>query len=394
MRVLKIFALALLSLVLLVSLSAFGIVSTVSRTALNPRFVTMQINRLDTSALIKEAISLNTTTSLHPLVISSLEVAIPKLEPEIKTRLATATNTVYDYVRGKTDSIDLKATLSNTFVNKEFIGIVINDGGVSSILANHLLDDFARQIPLDMAYLLKYVNLVMPQAESLIKEELTNAATPIVDYLLGDSQDLDITISYQTIAQKLKAPVKTAFLLDPPAELAGLSQGTLEQDFEQGYSQLTGQMTEAIRIDRNSLGVTPAEIDSGLAEAEAALQQARQDVNSFQMGFVFLIFFIMLLILGVALVSHAVRAATLTLGVTFIIAGIIDLVSVGIIRGMLLANVTVPGLPALQTWLTQVFNDTLQPLRWLGIGFIVGGAALLVVAQLYRPARTYLLGER
>jgi len=42
----------------------------------------------------------------------------------------------------------------------------------------------------------------------------------------------------------------------------------------------------------------------------------------------------------------------------------------------------------LQVWASQVLVDLLAPLQWLGIGFIAGGIALLVVSFIYLPSRT------
>jgi hypothetical protein len=41
----------------------------------------------------------------------------------------------------------------------------------------------------------------------------------------------------------------------------------------------------------------------------------------------------------------------------------------------------------LQAWASQVLVDLLAPLQWLGIGFIAGGIALLVVSFVYKPSQ-------
>jgi hypothetical protein len=42
----------------------------------------------------------------------------------------------------------------------------------------------------------------------------------------------------------------------------------------------------------------------------------------------------------------------------------------------------------LQVWASQVLVDLLAPLQWLGVGFIAGGIALLVVSFVYKPSQT------
>ena len=61
MNVLKEIAVALLSFLLFLCLSLFGIAFTLKSTALNPDFVTSEINRLDVSTLLKDLIIIEPT---------------------------------------------------------------------------------------------------------------------------------------------------------------------------------------------------------------------------------------------------------------------------------------------------------------------------------------------
>jgi len=44
--------------------------------------------------------------------------------------------------------------------------------------------------------------------------------------------------------------------------------------------------------------------------------------------------------------------------------------------------------PQLQVWASQLLVDFLAPLQWLGIGFMAGGIALLVVSFVCMPSPT------
>ena len=57
MKLLKGLALSLLSFLLFLSLSTFGIVLTLNYTILNPDFIVSELNQLDVSSMIKDLFS-------------------------------------------------------------------------------------------------------------------------------------------------------------------------------------------------------------------------------------------------------------------------------------------------------------------------------------------------
>ncbi len=123
MRFLKGLAVSLLSFLLFLSLSLFSLAFMLNQTILNPDFVVSQMNKLDISALVKEIaidpISRDMGQQLsqqfpqgEELIAQVLNDTIADLEPWIKEKGGEVTYAAYDYLVGKSPSLNLAISLA------------------------------------------------------------------------------------------------------------------------------------------------------------------------------------------------------------------------------------------------------------------------------------------
>jgi len=123
MQFLKGLAISLLSLLLFLSLSVFGLVFMLNQTVLNPEFVTSHISKLDLSSLAKETvidqISRDMTQQFsqqfpqaRELIPQILNKTMADLEPWIKEKANEITYATYDYMTGKSQSVSLTISLA------------------------------------------------------------------------------------------------------------------------------------------------------------------------------------------------------------------------------------------------------------------------------------------
>ncbi len=78
-------------------------------------------------------------------------------------------------------------------------------------------------------YLDEHLDDVIIELEPWIKEQISVAADPIVDYLLGESQSLNIVISTEPVIDSLRNTLLQALLESPPPDLAGLPPAMIEE---------------------------------------------------------------------------------------------------------------------------------------------------------------------
>jgi len=85
MKVLRGFALNILSFLFILSLMLIGPAFMLNSTALNPRFIVTELGRLDISALVEEIISEQPPSSDFPAEMqTALIQTVDKLEPQLK----------------------------------------------------------------------------------------------------------------------------------------------------------------------------------------------------------------------------------------------------------------------------------------------------------------------
>ena len=110
MKFLKVLAISLLSLLLFLSLSIFGLVLTLNHTILNPDFIVSEVDELDISSLVKEVLT-GEIPQEEPYLAEVLDNTIADLEPWIKGQVNAGIYTSYDYLLGKSESLSLIISL-------------------------------------------------------------------------------------------------------------------------------------------------------------------------------------------------------------------------------------------------------------------------------------------
>ncbi len=106
MTFLKNLALSLFSFLLFLSLSIFASAFMLNNTLLDPDFVTSEINRLDISSLAGELFSIEAPPEA-PYLAEVIDETIADLEPWMKEEISTAIYSGYDYLMGRTESLNL-----------------------------------------------------------------------------------------------------------------------------------------------------------------------------------------------------------------------------------------------------------------------------------------------
>jgi len=388
MNTLKGLGLGILSFLLFLSLFIFGFALMLNTTVLSPKFITSAINELDVSSMAEEILSEQSSEGEFQ---TALVDTLANLEPSVKEQISAATYSIYDYLLGKKESPELALTLRNTLLNSDFFTALITELDIASLANEFLTAQLAENLPQELEYLVvKYGHDTISAVEPWIKQQLIAAADPLSDYLLGESENLNIVIPLDAIKEDIEDALKESFLKSPPPELAHLPQNALEQYFNENFGGLAQVIPSGFQLDESVIGTElPAEIAKALTEAEAALEQARPAISYFQLGYKLLIGFIVLLILGIIFINRRVKTITLVLGIIFTICGALQFASTFIAKSFATAQTIPPDTPTqLRVWLPQLISDSLSPLRIFSICILVVGVALIIVSFVYKPHQT------
>lgn len=397
MSLLKSLALSLLSFLLFLSLSTFGSALILKNTLLNPDFVTGELKSLDIASLTEEFITMQTpggetATEMEAALVKT----ITSLEPLIKEQLSTATYSIYDYLLDESQGLDLALTLKNTVLSTDFVASLVEELDISSLAGEYLKQQISGSIPPEMAYLTEninqYLDEVITELKPWLKEQITAAADPLADYLLGESQGFSIVISLEPVKEGIRDKLWTDLLESPPPELTSIPRAMWESLFDQFYQEFAAGIPATFELDQNLLGTeTPARIAEALTSAEEALAEAKVYVGYFHLGYKLLIGFMVLLVLGIILISRQVKYITRTLGTTLLVYGAFQYAGVFVAKRFAGEPLPLAEIPtALQTWLPQFFYGILAPIEMFSLYVLGGGMVLLIVSFVYKRRQSEL----
>ncbi len=387
MKILKGVGLGLLSFLLFLSLSVFGVAFLVNQTILNPDFITSELDKLDVAVLAEEIISeQEDEEAFSEELETALVDTIAKLEPMIKEGISDTVEPIYDYLLGKSESIDLASTIRANLLSSEVVASLVDELDIVPLATEIINEQIPEDIPKDLEFLVEHVDDIIADLEPTIKEALIKAADPILDYLMGESESISIEISLEPIVEELEDTLKETLLESPPAALAGYTPSELEQHFDTYFGEMTEMVSSTIELDETTFSSElPTQIAEALAEAEEGLEEARRYIGYFQLGYKLLIGLIVLLIAGIVLLNLQVKSATRKLGIIFLTYGAIEYVGVFITK-YFINKAQLPGTeipPSLEAQLPRLVNDFSAPLQWFSLGLLIAGVILIIVSFVY-----------
>ncbi|MDO8716162.1 MAG: hypothetical protein Q7J73_05080 [Dehalococcoidales bacterium] len=395
MKFLKGLALALLGLILSLSLTVFGLAFTVNSTVLNPGFIRTEIEELDIAALVGEIVSQPSGQPQGGEEITSQAMTtavtdtVKQLEPLLKERVTAATDSVYDYLLGKRPNPDLAVTLRSTILKTDFFVAVIDKLDITSMVKEILRDQLgSAQIPPEyQRYVDASLDKVVADIKPVIKQQIQAAADPVLDYIVGKTDNFSVTINAGQLKTSLSTAIRTAVIASPPPELAGIPQPLWQNQLDNFLQQFTQSIPSTFEINQSMFGPDfRTGITDGIQKAEDKLIQARQYVGYFQLGYTLLIVLILLSIAGIILIHRQVRGAARSLGAIFLSYGAFEYA--GVLVGRYFAGKQLPSAladlpPSLQTWVTNLSDRLLSPLGTFSLAVLIFGVVLLIVSFVY-----------
>jgi cbb3-type cytochrome oxidase subunit 3 len=265
-------------------------------------------------------------------------------------------------------------TLHQTVLNPDFVISQVNRLDITSLAG----DILTQQIPQGQEFMPEAVDATIADLEPWLKEQAASATYSIYDYFEGKSQSLSLVVSLEPLKESFKENLREAVLESPPLELAGLPPAEIESYLDEYYQQISQGIPSTFEFNETSI---PPEV-------MAQFGPAKQIIGYFQLGFGALIGLILLLILLIIVITHQVRGSTRGLGTTFLICGALSYAVFWLAKNLIGAQLPQLNVPTyLQTWIPQLFSDTLAPLAMYSIGLMVMGVVLLIVSFAYRPRR-------
>jgi hypothetical protein len=266
--------------------------------------------------------------------------------------------------------------VNQSALNADFIADRVDEIDIVELTDEIILEEVPPEAADFMGEILHPVlRFTIGEIEPWLKEQARNVIHVFYDYIEGRNDTLSLIISVEEKVKDFRDNLLDAILTSPPAELLGLNAEEIEAEFNIYFDQIDEEIPSAIELDEMLLET----------EVMQQIERAKQYVGYFNLGFILLIAFILLVILLMILIYREVKGSCRQIGFTFLIVGVVSLVGAFVARSIANSQLATIDMPAtLQTWAPNVVFDVLMPLGIYAIGLIVVGIALTVVSFVYK----------
>jgi hypothetical protein len=404
---------------------------TLGDTFLNPAFVESVLEPIDLSQIVDQLMQ-EQAPGQDDQLTRSLFATADKLEPTLKKQVVAASGPVFKYILGETQTVDLKATIRQTVLTREFMTALVDALDVKTMARDMLTDQLDIQLPAGIGLTQTELDQIITVLEPSFKQGLTSAADPMADWLLGIRPGFSVNVSLSPAMPQVKTIIRQAFLRQLPPELIAAPPALVNQAYETYWASAAGSIPASFSIDSTMFGtdisqtVTQAldtvqdslrDMRNGIDKVSVAFRDARdiaRDLSVTEIGnsnpqtiaeglaiaivvvrtfraVYWGLIIVMLIFIGlIVLIHRSVRGSTRDLGITFLSYGALELVGIMIIRSVITSEVFLQDMmgsgefPAsLQPMMSSIMLKFTQPMFTFSLVCTVLGIALLVVSFVY-----------
>jgi hypothetical protein len=392
MNILKAFFTFLLGLLVFVCLTLLNLGMTINATLLDSKFINSQIDKLDIMGIAEELVfpELRDIPELatSPETITSIENTLKAHEADLKGAVKYVISDVYAYVVSGHE-LNLEQTLEGSILNPDLAISILNDINLTPLIEELVIDMVPTDLPLHVE-LPMYTSKLVPVIEPWLKQEIARSLPQAYDYMLGESQTLDLSFSLDSVKPGIHDVLKAAFLKSPPLEYAALPQNELSLLFDSTWDEISAMMPQALTLEASKYLSPPGELITAIAEAETGLQQARLYVVYYQTVLWVLAGLLVIMILGIFLINSKAAASSTVLGIVFAAYGVLTvtgtLVAKDMVHTQLGLQTEIPAV--IKPWLLQLIDSLFSPLVIFSIACIVTAALWFVLAFVFRRRTT------
>jgi hypothetical protein len=275
----------------------------------------------------------------------------------------------------------LALMVNQSALNPDFVADRVDEVDIVELTDELIIEEVPTEAADFMGEVLHPVlQYTIGEIEPWLKEQARNVIHVFYDYIEGRNDTLSLIISLEDKIRTFRDNLLDAILTSPPAELLGLPAEEIEAEFNVYFDQIEEEIPSAIELDETLLET----------DVMQQIEQAKQYVGYFNIGFIALIAFCLLLILLIILVYREVKRSCRYIGFTFLSVGIVSLVLAFVARSIANSQLADIDMPAtLQAWAPNVVTDVLMTLGIYAIGLIAVGIALTVVSFVYKRKDEY-----
>lgn len=392
MGFLRAVGLGIIGFVLFAALLLTGVGLTVQLTLLNPSFINNQVEKLDVAELLtEEVVASGAIRDMPDAVRLFLDEELPEYSGELKQAAVGAVDRFYDYILGRSDTLDLPQALGETVFDPQLVYSLADRLDWADLAEEMMLRNLGTDLSPTFSYLTDYIGDAMVKLDGWFHDTLREVVPAFQQYMLGQSDELHYYIDldeepYRVIYQTML----DVYNQYPPPELAELSPLQKQMAFNYFFeTEIAVFLQQPIDIDSAAFEGAPEALNQAFADLEAEIEQVKTYVGYFQAGF-FGLLLGMALLLGLAYLMLRDRwKLMLYAGVVLFVYGLIAFVGIMVTNSVVGVSTDFGQVPAaVQLWLPGVVESATRPLLFFSIFTGALGLAGIILSQVHQHHRS------
>ncbi len=390
MKALKILGIIVLSLFLFFFLNVFALTLTIDRTALNPGFVTSQVDSLEMGAVAEEVFTQQPDEEVPDEMTESMIRVVNALEPRIKEQVNTVIFSSYEYINGERANPEMARVVRTNLLSEDFIEAVIDEIEIATLVSSIFEERMDEAAPEELKVfgdLAHTMEQAISQNEEMIKEQLKEASGDVADYIMGKTDSFSVEIDASPVLESMQGPMYDSFLETPPGYLEGEPAELIQQEFEEFFEQFSEELPVNIELNEEVVGADlPDQVAGLIGDMEYAMGEIRGASSVITLVLVLSGVFALLFAGLIVLIHRRAVGATLNLGIVFLLSGILALTAVLVGRNVVSAQIVREGeIPAeMAAWLGNLVSSAFTPLLITSIVYLAASLLLLVACIIFR----------
>ena len=355
----------ILSVLLFLSLTVFGLAFLLQNTLLNPDFVYKQVESVDLSELVRDFAEDNIVGAIPEeaqFIQDAVYDVIDDQEPWLKEQFHDAIYNGYDYLLGKSDNLEITIRLEELKEGlRESLWEAMNEQ-----LATWLPDIIRNELSNYLADNLEEYTLLIPD-EYLPAEIAGISGELLLEFLDEYLQEIDEQITNEGLMP----------------EVSGLLEAIIKPYYDQYYDEFVAEIPNELIYNEGNISPEIIEI----------LLTAREYISYFSMGYYWFIVFMVLLAALIFLVNWNVGKAAIALSIDLLVFGILETAGILYAKSLSLSGLMQDVPEFVRPTLISAYNDVLGIMLTYSLTVLAAGIVLLVLGIVFKRRASGVSGD-
>ena len=265
-------------------------------------------------------------------------------------------------------------TIDNTALNPQFMINEIDKLDIPSIVHETL----AKSVPADYQPYIKGIDASVTETLPWIKQQVNYVVKGTYNYLLSQTDRLDLSLSTQPLQQSLTKNLTSAFLQSAPADYSRLADADKQAYLARFQQEIVTFIPAQINITPDSLG----------ADGASAIIEARNIAGYIKTIYSVLIAAILVMAFLFVWLIRDMQNILRSLGIICFISGALSSIAVFGLKSLIPVMVPSNILPeSLRIWIQTVVEDFISPWGIYSLSFLIGGLVLFIASFFFHRAQ-------